>query len=456
MLARLQNAWRHSAGEGADASFLRRLSCVLRRACNKRWTALWMLRSLSRSARAGCKRRLAQRPGRSNGARFPNSQRSISEQPPPAFDLRMHNPIHWPREVGDEVAALGPLDLLPPGAHAHRVVGSGDPLRLRRHRHVEDAPAFHADLRTRAGRLARLAAAGVVLHAADADCRLRALLGGELYGLVTADPSPLDADARELRSIRMRRAALREHSSWASEAANLPFVSILLATRRPPLLPQALAAVASQTYPRLELVLALHGKEESFANAQPCMAGLGLPVKLVRAPENAPLGAVLNAAVQRSAGELLTKMDDDDWYGADHLWDLVLARQYSRAKLVGKGIEFVYLAASNQTLHCHSGRGEAWRASSLAGGALLIARRDLDRIGGWRNAPQGIDEALVNDVLRAGGSVYRTHGAGFMLVRHGCHHAWNPSDGYFRARADRIIPGCAPAVAAVEGPPPAS
>ena len=433
-----------------------------------------MLRSLSRSALDGCKRLLARRLGRSGGTRFPNSRRPFSEQSKaaceqsasaleqpvpafehsaPAFDLRLHNPIHWPREVGDEVAALGPLELLPPGVHAHRVVGSGDPLRLRRHRHVEDAAAFHADARTRAGCLARLAAAGVVIHAADDDRQLRALLGGELHGLMTADASGLDADARELRSIRMRRAAMREHSSWASEAGNLPLVSILLATRRPTLLPQALAAVAGQTYPRLELVLALHGKEESFANAQPCMDGLGLPVKLLRVPDSAPLGTVLNAAVQQSSGELLTKMDDDDWYGADHLWDLVLARQYSRARLVGKGIEFVYLAASNQTLHCHSGRGEAWRASSLAGGALLIARRDLDRIGGWRNAPRGIDEALINDVLRTGGSVYRTHGAGFMLVRHGCHHAWNPSDGYFRARADRIIPGCAPAVADIERPP---
>lgn len=442
-----------------------------------------MLRSLSRSALDGCKRLLARRLDRSGSGRFPNSQRTISEQSEtafeqsapsfeqpapafgqsapaleqsaPAFDLRMHNPIHWPREVGDEVAALGPLELLPPGVHAHRVVGSGNPLRLRRHRHVEDAAAFHADPRTRTGCLARLAAAGVVIHAADDDRQLRALLGDELHGLVTADASALDADARELHSIRMRRAAMREHSSWASEAGNLPLVSILLATRRPPLLPQALAAVAGQTYPRLELVLALHGQEESFANAQPCMDGLGLPVKLLRVPDSAPLGAVLNAAVQQSSGELLTKMDDDDWYGADHLWDLVLARQYSRARLVGKGIEFVYLAASNQTLHCHSGRGEAWRASSLAGGALLIARRDLDRIGGWRNAPRGIDEALINDVLRTGGSLYRTHGAGFMLVRHGNHHAWNSSDDYFRARADRIIPGCAPAVADIERPPPA-
>ena len=449
---RLRDLWRHSAGEGSDAAFPKRLSFILPRVFNKRWTALWMLRLCARSALAGWRRQPARRRSESGGAR----RRSTGEQSAPAFDLRIHNPIHWPRETGGEVAALGPLDLLPSGVRADRVVKSDDLLRLRRHRWVEDVQAFHTDLRTRAGSLARLAAAGVIVHAADADHRLRALLGGELHGLMAADATPLNADARELRSISMRRAAMRQHSSWASEPARLPFVSILLATRRPLLLPQALAAVAGQTYPRLELVLALHGEQESFANLERSTAGLGLPVKVLRSPNSAPLGAVLNAAVAVAAGELLTKMDDDDWYGADHVWDLVLAHEYSRATLVGKGIEFVYLAASNETLHCSSGRGEAWRASCLAGGALLVARSDLERIGGWRNAPGGVDRALIDDVLRTGGGVYQTQGAGFMLVRHGCRHAWNASDAYFRVRADQVVPGCATAMAAVERPSPIS
>ena len=38
-----------------------------------------------------------------------------------------------------------------------------------------------------------------------------------------------------------------------------------------------------------------------------------------------------------------TKVDDDDRYGPEHIWDLVLARQFSGATVVGKGAEFVYL-----------------------------------------------------------------------------------------------------------------
>ncbi len=358
----------------------------------------------------------------------------------PVFDLRDYNPMHWPRDAGGRVAALGPLYRLPPGVRADLPVRRRDPLALRRFHHVEDAAAFHADPVTRAGELARLAAAGVVVRAADADARLGALLGAELQRLLTAEAADLDAGARELRSIALRRAALRTHSSWARNPANLPSVSILLPTRRPALLPQALAAVAAQTYPRLELVLGLHGHERAFKDAARLAAELRLPHRIVPVAGSAPLGAVLNAAAAAAGGELLTKMDDDDRYGADHVWDLVLARAYSRAQLVGKGSEFVYLARSNRTVHRYRGQGEAYR-DFLHGGAMLIARDDLARVGGWRNVPMGEDLGLTEDVLRAGGAVYRTHGAGHLWVRHGDGHAWDAGDDYFLGIADSVSRG---------------
>ena len=88
----------------------------------------------------------------------------------------------------------------------------------------------------------------------------------------------------------MRRVALREHS-LASRARQVcaaagmadppapPKVSVLLPTRRPALLARALANVARQSYPNLELVLALHG--EGFGEV-PGLAGLGCPAKLCR------------------------------------------------------------------------------------------------------------------------------------------------------------------------------
>ena len=427
-----------------EAWLLRTLRRLALRACNKRQTVLWSVRSRLRAARRGLRLRPAPNPAGSGVAR--HRLRPGAAALAPAFDLRVDNPIHWPRDAAARVAALGPLDRLPAGVRAGRAVRRRDPLALRRYHHVEDAAAFHADPVTRAGELARLAAAGVVVHAADADSRLGALLGADLLRLLTADAAALDAGARELRSVALRRAALRAHSSWARNPANLPSVSILLPTRRPALLPQALAAVAGQTYPRLELVLGLHGNEPAFRDAARLAAELPLPHRIVPVAGSAPLGAVLNAAVAAAGGELLTKMDDDDRYGADHVWDLVLARAYTGAQLIGKGSEFVYLAASDRTVHRNRGQGEAYR-DFLVGGTMLIARDDLARVGGWRNVPLGEDLGLIEDVLRAGGAVYRTHGIGHLLIRHGDRHAWAAGDDYFLSIADGVSRGCNAALA---------
>ena len=97
----------------------------------------------------------------------------------------------------------------------------------------------------------------------------------------------------------------------------------------------------------------------------------------------------------------------------------MLAREYSRASLVGKGVEFVYLAASDRTVHWHRGGGEELSGTDHPGRGCTAdrPRRRSSGAGGWRRASGGVDQALIEDVVRAGGSVYRTHGAGFMLVR---------------------------------------
>ena len=327
----------------------------------------------------------------------------------PAFDPAVYNPIGWVREVEHHVAALGPTRLLPYGIEARRVVTAEDRDTLLHCHHIEDVAAFHADVAERAGTLASLAACGTPVHLADRDPALEELLGPELHGLMTTDIGNADAAAREALSIRMRRAALRGHSLNARvrqlcEAAlvdppELPLVSVLLATQRPGHLAMALANVARQRYPRLELVLALHGP--GFEPDAEERAGLTHPVKVLRVDEGQSLGSVLNAAAAAASGTLLAKIDDDDLYGAEHLWDLVLAHEYSGAALVGKFPATVYLARLDCTVRRRRVRSETW-SSSITGGAMLIARSELERAGGWRRVRRHVDQALIDDVVRAG------------------------------------------------------
>ena len=381
----------------------------------------------------------------------------------PAFDPAVHNPVGWVREVEPRAAALGPPGLLPPGVRAHRAVAADDLDALRHCHHVEDVSAFHAGAAERAGTLVRLAAGGTPVHLADRDPALEALLGAELHALML-DPVPFaGAAVREALSIGMRRAALRAHSLGARarqlcaaacvDPPELPLVSVLLATRRPGRLAAAVANVARQLYPRLELVLALHGPGFGEAAVARACAGLAHPPTVLRIGAERPLGAVLAAATAAAAGALLAKMDDDDVYGAEHLWDLVLAHEYSGAALVGKFPATVYLACSDRTVRRRRVRSETW-SRSITGGAMLVGRADLERAGGWRPVRRHVDAALVDDVARAGGGVYRTHDAGYVLVRHGGEHTWEADDAVFLAQAEAVRPGWCPALAGLEGAAP--
>jgi glycosyltransferase involved in cell wall biosynthesis len=91
-----------------------------------------------------------------------------------------------------------------------------------------------------------------------------------------------------------------------------PLVSVVLATRdRPRFLPLALAGYRQQTYPHRELIVVDDG--ERFPADETAVAAAGGCV--LRLLPGTPLGAKLNAGIESARGDLIQKLDDDDWYG---------------------------------------------------------------------------------------------------------------------------------------------
>ena len=370
-----------------------------------------------------------------------------------------------PEEHADIVVRDGPVTgrTLPPGATVVALasvdrqlsVPAFDPVSVNpigwKHQNAEPVLASEvteeSDPALRAAALAARAATGAVVRIRSDEHEMRPLLGPELHDLM-ADGERIDrADVhgREALSIDMRRCALRDHSlrararqviAAAGREASPPAVSVLLATNRPERLEAAVASVATQTYPNTELVLAPHGDgfpDDALVRA---VEEAGLPVRLAPVAAAEPLGAVLNAAVAASTGDLLAKFDDDDHYSPHHLWDLVLAHEYSQAELVAKGAEYVYVASQDRTIRMFGRRGERYLGyPGVSGGALIISRHDLARAGGWRRVPRHVDTELARDVTYIGGRIYRTHGRGYLRVRHGDDHTWEMDESHFTGRA---------------------
>ncbi|UJA20997.1 glycosyltransferase family 2 protein [Thermoleophilia bacterium SCSIO 60948] len=329
---------------------------------------------------------------------------------------------------------------------------------------ILDHPAFHGSEWERAGWIAKLCASGMPVVVAGMSDRLRELLGPELSGLLEGVSAAAlsDLDERERISVGLRRAALRNHSSierWRQIAAfagievpDRPKVSVVFATRREEWLPFGLAQIERQSYEPMELCVCLHGRRFfSEAAEQTIRDNYSGEFQVIWVDEELTLGDALNSGVAATDGELVTKMDDDDFYNVDHLWDLMLASEYSGAALVGKAAEFAYLDWVDLTIRRFMGDAETDHPR-LAGGGLAARRKPLEAIGGWPQRSRGEDTWVVKNMKRSGEKTHRTHGYGYILNRHGRGHTWNTYADYFLIQSQREYRGLRFDVTAIEPP----
>jgi hypothetical protein len=289
--------------------------------------------------------------------------------------------------------------------------------------------------------LVHLVLAGLLVHVPDLPDAVGAHLADEVRDALRADlPDRGEQDLEwEMRTVALRRSAMRTHGSGFAlprlaaatfpTLAEVPSVSALLVTKRLQHVIEAVDAIEAQTYPNLEIVLCLHGVElPSEVRAR--VARSRRPIEIMTLPPEVGFGEAIGAATARARGSLVTKFDDDDTYGPEHVWDLVLARHYSGATMVGKGAEFVYLQTLDTTVRRDVGVAEEF-VSVVAGGTMLISRGDLEQVGGWRPVPRSIDRGLIDRVRRAGGLIYRTHPLGYVYQRRSDGHTWDPGLEYF-------------------------
>jgi hypothetical protein len=62
---------------------------------------------------------------------------------------------------------------------------------------------------------------------------------------------------------------------------------------------------------------------------------------------------------------------------------------------------------------------------------MMIERGRLRELGGFRLSRRYVDASLLASVHAAGGSVYRTHGLGYVLARRPTGHTWEASPDFY-------------------------
>lgn len=218
--------------------------------------------------------------------------------------------------------------------------------------------------------------------------------------------------------------------------SGLPAVSVLAVTNRPGQLEHLVDQVARQAGVERQLLLVTHGFEAEESVAERARE-LGIEnVVVMEGPESWSLGACLNAAVWRADGQVCTKMDDDDLYGEFYLHDLLRAREFSGADVVGKHAHYMYLAGAEATLLRFPWMEH--RFTDRIMGPTITAEREVFAAHPFEEISRGEDTAFLESVTAAGGRIYSADRFNFTQMRHGeaGGHAWSASDRELMASAD--------------------
>ncbi|MGH8065317.1 MAG: glycosyltransferase family 2 protein [Candidatus Entotheonellia bacterium] len=191
----------------------------------------------------------------------------------------------------------------------------------------------------------------------------------------------------------------------------LPLVSCILATRNRRLfLQQAMKYFLRQTYANKELII-VDDSQASAAALVPDDAA----ITYIKLDAHMTLGSKLNLGIGESYGQIVQKLDDDDYYHPDFLRTTVtalLGRDPARV-IVGLDCFLVLIAATGEL----KWSGHGW----CAGGTLCFFRGFWEQ-SPFRDVPRAVDWWFLHDHPSVHVNICNPEL--YILVRHRAGHLW--------------------------------
>lgn len=208
-----------------------------------------------------------------------------------------------------------------------------------------------------------------------------------------------------------------------------PKISAVVSTIRPQQIQHILSTIGSQRKVDVELIVVSHGFTIDPEEFDRLATNYNVSnFHILEMDRELTLGDCLNKAVSRASGDFITKMDDDDLYGDNYLFDQVAALRFSGASIVGKQAHFMYLADSDATLLRFAEREH--RFTNMVMGPTILGHAEIFKSTPFESRSRGEDTQFLRDIIDGGGTIYSSDRFNFMQMRgdDGMAHTWNVSD----------------------------
>ncbi|OUV05223.1 MAG: hypothetical protein CBC39_01460, partial [Cellvibrionales bacterium TMED79] len=198
-----------------------------------------------------------------------------------------------------------------------------------------------------------------------------------------------------------------------------PLVSIITCTRRPEMIDRIVTNMARQNHSNIELILVLQGfsqsqSEELIGKLKSVDSNIKRVTAMINDSEET-LGERFNKAAEKASGEYIAKMDDDDFYFANYLKDMLIPFTFGDYAMVGKKELYMYLSGSQKLIKRFPGMKHQ-TADFVAGPTFVIKKEVFDKIK-FESRNTGEDSSFVRNLKSAGYKVYASDPFNFIQFR---------------------------------------
>ena len=246
--------------------------------------------------------------------------------------------------------------------------------------------------------------------------------------LALLSPAALQQQRLEaaLQTDALKRLAV--HAGLPNIGTRARLASVICVSHRPDRVEACIEAFRRQTYPHKEFVFVANTDRLSDAWIDRFYS-LGPDLVLLRTDAAHSLGESLNRARAVARGELWTKLDDDDHYGAAYLADQVAALRQSGAALVGKGTYFTYLEGEDALYLAPHAAENSFSERFIHGGTILADRRAVEEID-FLPVRRGTDSLFLQQCKLLGHRIYSSDRFNFAYMRYKAegHHTYDVND----------------------------
>lgn len=127
-------------------------------------------------------------------------------------------------------------------------------------------------------------------------------------------------------------------------------------------------------------------------------------IRIYKLDQNISLGKCLNFGIEKANYGIIAKFDDDDYYGPKYLTDTIKYFYSTKAKLIGKGANFVYLVES-KTMTIRDPHQEN-KYTNFVNGSTLVFRKEIFNRVRFRDINAGEDLQFCKDCVRINILIY--------------------------------------------------